>query len=42
MLRTPDALHLAIATRIGAAVATLDRRMATAGRELGVAVETIA
>lgn len=38
-LRAPDALHLAIARRLDATLVTLDRRMATAARELGVAVE---
>jgi len=38
-LRTPDALHLAIARRLDATLVTLDRRLATAGRELGIAVE---
>ncbi len=38
-LRAPDALHLAIARRLDAALVTLDRRLATAARELGVAVE---
>jgi hypothetical protein len=38
-LRAPDALHLAIARRLDVALVTLDRRMAAAGRELGVAVE---
>ncbi len=38
-LRTPDALHLAIARRLDVTLVTLDRRMAAAGRELGVAVE---
>ena len=38
-LRTPDALHLAIAHRLDATLLTLDRRLATAARELGVAVE---
>jgi hypothetical protein len=35
-LRTPDALHLAIASRLGATLATFDRRMAVAARALGV------
>jgi uncharacterized protein len=39
MLRAPDALHLAIALRIGATVATLDRRLVRAAEELGVSVE---
>jgi uncharacterized protein len=38
-LRAPDALHLAIARRLDAALVTLDRRLATAAGELGVAVE---
>ena len=38
-LGAPDALHLAIAHRLGATLVTLDRRMATAARELGVGVE---
>lgn len=39
-LRAPDALHLAIAHRVGATLVTLDRRLATAASEFGVAVET--
>ena len=38
-LRAPDALHLAIARRLDVALITLDRRMAAAATELGVAVE---
>jgi hypothetical protein len=38
-LRAPDALHLAIARRLNATLVTLDRRLATAARQLGVAVE---
>lgn len=38
-LRAPDALHLAIARRLDIVLVTLDRRMAAAARELGVAVE---
>jgi hypothetical protein len=41
MLRAPDALHLAIARRIDATLATLDRRLANAAEELGLAVEAI-
>jgi uncharacterized protein len=37
-LRAPDALHLAISRRLDATLVTLDRRLATAARELGVAV----
>jgi len=40
-LRAPDALHLAIARRLDATLVTLDRRLATAARELGVAVEEL-
>jgi predicted nucleic acid-binding protein len=35
-LRTPDALHLAIAQRSGAELATVDTRMAAAAQTLGV------
>jgi predicted nucleic acid-binding protein len=38
-LRAPDALHLAIAGRLDATLVTLDQRLATAARELGIAVE---
>ncbi len=38
-LRAPDALHLAIVRRLDVALVTLDRRMAAAARELGMAVE---
>jgi len=40
-LRAPDALHLAIARRLDATLVTLDRRLVTAGPELGVAVEEL-
>jgi len=40
-LRAPDALHLAIARRLDVPLVTLDRRLATAARELGVAVEEL-
>ena len=38
MLRAPDALHLAIARRLDATLATLNRRLANAARDLGIAV----
>ena len=38
-LRAPDALHLAIARRFDATLITLDRRLATAAGELGIAVQ---
>jgi hypothetical protein len=38
-LRAPDAFHLAIARRLDATLVTLDRRLAAAAREFGVAVE---
>ena len=41
MLRAPDALHLAIARRLDAVLATRDRRLANAGRELGVDIEVV-
>lgn len=37
-LRTPDAIHLAIVRRLGAELATFDRRMADCARALGVVV----
>jgi predicted nucleic acid-binding protein len=39
-LRAPDALHLAIAGRLDATLVTLDRRLADAAREFGIAVAT--
>jgi predicted nucleic acid-binding protein len=38
-LRAPDALHLAIVRRLDVTLVTLDRRLATAAAELGIAVE---
>ena len=38
-LRAPDALHVAVARRLDAALVTLDQRMAAAARELGVVSE---
>jgi len=37
-LRTPDALHIAIARRSGCALLTFDRTMANAARALGIEV----
>jgi predicted nucleic acid-binding protein len=37
-LRAPDTLHLAICRRLGFQLATLDRRLAAAAREVGVEV----
>ena len=37
-LRTPDALNIAIAQRVGATLVTFDLRMAEAARTLGTAV----
>jgi uncharacterized protein len=37
-LRTPDALHIAIASRLGATLATFDAQLADAARGLGLAV----
>lgn len=39
-LRTPDALHIAIAQRINATLVTFDRQMAASARALGMAVST--
>lgn len=41
MLRAPDALHLAIAARLDAALVTLDRRLERAAKELGIGVERL-
>jgi hypothetical protein len=38
-LRAPDALHIAIARRLDVALVTLDRRIAAAATQLGVALE---
>jgi len=37
-LRTPDALHIAIAQRLGAELATFDERMAECARAVGLPV----
>ncbi len=37
-LRAPDAIHIAMADRIGATLATFDRRLGDCARNLGVAV----
>ena len=37
-LRTPDAVHIAIASRLGATLATFDDRMANAACTLGLQV----
>ncbi|HXA21616.1 MAG TPA: type II toxin-antitoxin system VapC family toxin [Acetobacteraceae bacterium] len=37
-LRTPDAINIAVADRLGATLATFDEKMATAARALGVQV----
>jgi len=42
VLRTPDALHLAIARRLDATLVTLDRRLARAAQELGITVQALA
>ena len=39
-LLTPDAIHIAIAARIGATIVTFDRAMAASARTLGMAVTT--
>jgi predicted nucleic acid-binding protein len=40
-LRVPDALHIAIAGRVGAQLATFDKKMSAAARALGVHVLSI-
>lgn len=37
-LQPPDAMHIAIAQRLGSVLVTFDRRMASAARTLGLAV----
>lgn len=41
MLRAPDALHLAVAQRLSARLVTMDRRLATAANDLGVAAALV-
>lgn len=41
-IRANDALHLAVTYEYGATLCTLDRRLAKAGPQLGVAAELIA
>ena len=41
VLRAPDAIHLAIAQRLGAELATFDGRMAECARALGIPVSAI-
>ena len=40
-LRTPDALHIAIAQRLGAELATFDDRMADCARAIGLTVAAL-
>ena len=40
-LRAPDALHLAISAEQGAILCTLDKRMASAGKALGIATKLV-
>jgi uncharacterized protein len=40
-LRAPDAIHLAIARRLGAELATFDQRMADSARALGIPVAAL-
>jgi predicted nucleic acid-binding protein len=37
-LRAPDAVHLAMAERLGAKIATFDKQMANAANRLGISV----
>ena len=39
-LKTPDAIHIAIAQRVGATLVTFDRQMAASARALGTPVAT--
>ncbi|MEJ0024413.1 MAG: type II toxin-antitoxin system VapC family toxin [Rhizomicrobium sp.] len=40
-LRTPDALHIAVAQRLGAELATFDQRMADCARAVGLPVAAL-
>jgi predicted nucleic acid-binding protein len=40
-IRAPDAIHLAIARRIGASIVTFDHRMADNAPALGIAVAAV-
>jgi predicted nucleic acid-binding protein len=40
-VRTPAAIHIAIARRLDATLATFDRQMSTAARALGIPVVTL-
>ncbi len=40
-LRAPDAIHIAIAQRLGAELATFDEKMTSCARVLGVSVVTV-
>ena len=42
MLRVPDALHAAMCRRAGHRLVTMDRRLATAARDLGIEVRLLA
>lgn len=39
MLRAPDAMHLAMTSRLNTALVTLDRRLEAAAQQLGIAVQ---
>jgi predicted nucleic acid-binding protein len=39
-LKTPDAIHIAIAQRVGGTLVTFDRQMAASARALGTPVAT--
>lgn len=41
MLRTPDAVHIAACRRLGVPLVSLDRRLASSARQLGVESELI-
>ncbi len=40
-LRTPDAIHIAAAQRLGAALLTFDKKMASAANRLGTAIASV-
>jgi predicted nucleic acid-binding protein len=40
-LRTPDAINIAMAQRLGATLVTFDKKMAAAARSIGTAVAKV-
>ncbi len=40
-LRTPDALHIAIASRLGASILSFDKQLTAGAKKLGVKVQRV-